>query len=124
MPSATIGKTGTSNSARIASSELRRIWLEELGSDIRDVARSPRIYANTGSCKLPVLGLPASWSEEEPQDQAQQWQQHHRDCPNQFLLIGNGALEHINNRPDITRKYQHAQQAAISEIHHFGFIPF
>src|ERR1017187_7194400 len=76
--------------------------------------------------KLPALRLTVSWSEEVPQDQAQQRQQHNRDCPNQFLLVGNGALENIDNRPDITSEYQHAQEAVVSEIHHFGcsrFVP-
>src|SRR5512143_2229161 len=38
-------------------------------------------------CKLPALRLAVPWSEEEPQDQAQHRQEHHRDCPNQFLLV-------------------------------------
>ena len=33
-------------------------------------------------------------------------------------------MENINNRPDITRKYKDAYQAAISEIHHLASFRF
>jgi hypothetical protein len=62
-------------------------------------------------------------SKEEPEDQAQQGQQHHCDYPNQLLLVRSRALENIDNCPDISDQYQEAQDAAVSEVHHFGSFP-
>ena len=59
-------------------------------------------------------------SKEEPEDQAQQGQQHHCDDPNQLLLVRSRALENIDNCPDISDQYQEAQEAAKSEVHHFS----
>ena len=62
-------------------------------------------------------------SKEEPEDQAQHGQQHHCDYPNQLLLVRSSALENIDNCPDISDQYQEAQDAAVSEVHHFGSFP-
>jgi hypothetical protein len=59
-------------------------------------------------------------TKEEQEDQAQHGQQNHRDYPNQLLLVRSGALEDIDNCPDISDQYQEAQEAVVSEVHHFG----
>ena len=63
------------------------------------------------------LALAVSRTKEVPKDQSKDWQESHRQYPNQLLLVGNGALEDIDNCPHITSKYQHAKKAVVSEVH-------
>ena len=55
-----------------------------------------------------TLGPSITRSKEEPEDQAQHGKQHHRDDPNQLLLVRSRALENIDNCPDISDQYQEA----------------
>src|SRR5207253_10746525 len=78
------------------------------------------IFAAARRRKVSSLRLSVPWAEEKPQDQAEQRQQHDHDYPNQFLLIGDGALKNIDDRPDIADEYQHTPEA-VSHVHHlFG----
>src|SRR5512141_863886 len=72
----------------------------------------------------PALRPAVPGSEEIPQDQAQHRQQHDRDGPDQLLLVGNGALEDIDDRPDIAGEDQDAPEAAVPEVHHSRLLAY
>jgi hypothetical protein len=94
----------------------------------QETAILSRVGARDGAAhcvRLPLvtLSLTVTRPKEEPEDQAQHWKQHYSDCPNQLLLVRSRALENIDNRPDVSDQNEDAQDAAVSEVHHFLFLP-
>src|SRR5579864_2363022 len=86
-----------------------------------EVRYLPRAPKRTAGVRLVLLGsnldLAITWSEEIPQNQTQQRQQHHDQYPNQFPFVGSGALNDVDYRPDVASKYQQAPKTIVSNVH-------
>jgi hypothetical protein len=62
-----------------------------------------------------------SWPQKEPQYQPEQREQYYDDDPKQLFAIVRGALQDIDQRPDVADKNQYAKDPAISKVEHLEF---